>query len=84
MDKWGRRAEKMSDSQTGLFPDHYLHSLLSGDQTGPSASCLISVGGYHYFCGLFHSICSFYSWYNQASLGPKMMMSVFSPLGKEN
>lgn len=56
MDRWGQEQRR---HQIGLFADHYLHSLLSGDWTGTSASCLISVGGYHYFCDLFHSICLF-------------------------
>jgi hypothetical protein len=42
--------------QTVLFPDHYLHGLLSGNGRGRLASCLISVGGYGYFCDLCHSI----------------------------
>lgn len=79
MDRWVR---EQRGCQLGLFADHYLHSLSSGDRTGTSASCLISVGGYRYLCDLFHSICLFCSWYNQASLGPGMVMSIFSSVGK--
>jgi hypothetical protein len=75
------RGRMQKECQTSLFPDHYLYSLLSGDQTGTSASCLISVGGYCYFGDLFHSIYLFCSWDNQASLGPRMMMSIFPQWG---
>lgn len=40
----------------GLFPPHYFHGLLSRDEMGRSASCLISVGGWCYFCDLLHYI----------------------------
>lgn len=35
-----------------LFPPHYFHGLLSRDEMGNQASCLISVGGWYYFCDL--------------------------------
>ena len=48
--------ERRRECHMGLFPPHYFHGLLCRDEMGRFASCLISVGGYCYFCDILHCV----------------------------
>lgn len=46
-------ASQGEECHKGLFPPHYFHGLISRDEMGRYASCLISIGGCYYFSDLF-------------------------------